>query len=187
MNTKALIADATYRLLTKKPITELTISEIAAESGVSNRTVYNHFQDKFDIAQYICKQIDDEYYFTKNVSIVDLCNGSPERNYGYFWKHSDFFKNTLCYLGQNNLMDYMSELLLARILRNICELQGNNHISDELLASAEYFSYSCLPASYAVLKGVIPKRWQDTAKTCVELYLPKPLYDFFTQHANLKP
>lgn len=182
MHTKTLIADSAYRLLTQKPITELTIADIATEAGVSSRTVYNHFQDKFGITQYICKKIDDEYYLNKNVNIGDLCIKNSERNYSYLWDHELFFKNILCYLGQNNLVDYMSELFLTRILRDIRTLQGCEQISEELLASAEFFSYSTILASYAMLKGVIPKRWQNANIPFTELYLPKPLYEFFSQH-----
>ena len=181
MDTKALIADAAYRLLTKYPITELTLIEIAHEAGVSKRTVYNHFQDKFEIAQYLCKQIDDEYYLNKNVSLADLCGGTPERHYGYFWKHTDFFRNILCYMGQNNLMDYMSELFLKRILRNIRELQGCDEISEDLLAAAEYYAYAAIPGTYAMLRGVIPQRYLRTDKTCVELYMPAPLLNLFSK------
>lgn len=182
MNTKALIADAAYRLLTQKPITELTIAEIAAESGVSSRTIYNHFEDKFEIVQYICKQLDDEYYSKNKVTISDLCFKNAAQNDCYLWKHKLFFLNILCYHGQNNCTDYMSKLMLARILRNIQILQDSKHISEELLASAESYSYTLISLCHAMLKGILPARWQNIDIPACELYMPKPLYEFFSQH-----
>lgn len=177
--TKNLIADKVYELLTKKPITDLSISEITEACGISKRTLYNHFRDKFEIAQYICQRIDDAYYLEKSVTMTDLCEGRQKKDYSYFWDHQDFFRNVLCYQGQNSIADYLSELVLKRSLRDIRQKLGAEEIPVDLLASAEFFAYSVVAASYAMLKGAIPKRFQDSNMNSSELYLPYPLVKLF--------
>lgn len=76
-------------------------------------------------------------------------------------------------------MDFMSEMLLARILRNIREIHGDDVISVELQAAAEYFAYGTIATHYAMLRGIIPRRYLSTDKTGMDLYLPEPLLQFF--------
>lgn len=184
MDTKALIANAAYRLLQKKPITKLTLTEIGHEAGVSKRTVYNHFQDKFEIAQYLCKQIDDAFFSGEQHSVAEYCGENPLPDSSYISEHADFFRNVLCYVGQNSLMDYMAERFLQRLLHDIRMLQGCDEISEEILAAAEFFAYSSVYCSYEMLKGSIPRRYLNTDKSCMNLYMPAPLLNLFTKKQN---
>lgn len=43
------MVEAIRKLAALKPLSAVTVKEIAAESGVSERTFYNHFRDKFDL------------------------------------------------------------------------------------------------------------------------------------------
>lgn len=184
MNTKELIANATYQLLLKKPITKLTLTEIVHEAGVSKRTVYNHFQDKFEIAQYLCAQIENEFFSGKQHSLAEYCGSNPLRYSGYVWDHADFFRNILCYVGQNSLMDYMSERFLQRLLHDVRMEQECDEISQEILASAEFFAYSTVYCSYQMLKGSIPRRYINTDSACMNLYMPAPLLNLFIKNAD---
>ena len=47
--TKEIIARSLVRLATKKSIDKITIQEIAADSGLTKTTFYNHFRDKYDL------------------------------------------------------------------------------------------------------------------------------------------
>ncbi len=50
--TKQALADALKRLLEKKPLTRITISDIAEECGISRMTFYYHFKDIYDLADW---------------------------------------------------------------------------------------------------------------------------------------
>ena len=78
-------------------------------------------------------------------------------------------------------MDYVSELFLQRLLRDIRKAQGCDEISEEVLAAAEYFAYSSTYCSYEMLKGAIPRRYINTGKPCMDLYLPAPLLNLFSK------
>ena len=49
MDTKSKIKEAAYRLFEKESFSRITCSQIINESGVSRRTFYNHFPDKYEL------------------------------------------------------------------------------------------------------------------------------------------
>ena len=49
MDTKSKIKEAAYRLFEKESFSHITCSQIINESGVSRRTFYNHFPDKYEL------------------------------------------------------------------------------------------------------------------------------------------
>ena len=48
-----LLAEALKELAIKHPIEKITIKEITDKAGVIRPTFYNHFQDKFELLEWI--------------------------------------------------------------------------------------------------------------------------------------
>ncbi len=53
MDTKEKIGYALLEKIKKKPLSNITIQEIAKEAQVSKQTFYNYFEDKEALIQYI--------------------------------------------------------------------------------------------------------------------------------------
>ena len=51
-----LLAESFKELALKHPIEKITIKEITDKAGVIRPTFYNHFQDKYEIIEYILKK-----------------------------------------------------------------------------------------------------------------------------------
>ena len=51
--TRNAIADALKRLLAQKPLSRVTVMDIAAECGISRMTFYYHFRDIYDLVGWI--------------------------------------------------------------------------------------------------------------------------------------
>ena len=51
--TKIWIADAMKRLLVKKPLQKIFVTEICREAEIERPTFYYHFQDKYDLMAWI--------------------------------------------------------------------------------------------------------------------------------------
>ncbi|MBO8436926.1 MAG: TetR/AcrR family transcriptional regulator [Spirochaetes bacterium] len=51
--TRKAIADALKRLLMEKPLSRVTVMDIAAECGISRMTFYYHFRDIYDLVGWI--------------------------------------------------------------------------------------------------------------------------------------
>lgn len=54
--TKQVIAESLKRLLLKKPITRITIGDIAEDCNISRNTFYYHFNDIYDLVEWMCEE-----------------------------------------------------------------------------------------------------------------------------------
>ncbi len=51
--TKQMLADALYRILEKKPLDRIRISDLTQECGVNRQTFYYHFHDIYELVEWI--------------------------------------------------------------------------------------------------------------------------------------
>jgi probable dihydroxyacetone kinase regulator len=54
--TKRALETSLKNLLLKKPLTKITISDIANDCGINRMTFYYHFKDIYDLIEWICTQ-----------------------------------------------------------------------------------------------------------------------------------
>ena len=54
--TKRALAASLKHLLLQKPLTKITIRDIAEDCGVSRMTFYYHFKDIYDLAEWTCAE-----------------------------------------------------------------------------------------------------------------------------------
>ena len=52
--TKRALEQSLKNLLLKKPLTKITISDITADCGMNRMTFYYHFQDIYELAEWVC-------------------------------------------------------------------------------------------------------------------------------------
>ncbi len=53
---KVLLADSFKELVLEKSVEKITIKEITDRAGVIRVTFYNHFQDKYELLEWICRE-----------------------------------------------------------------------------------------------------------------------------------
>lgn len=54
-HTEKAIAEAFKKLLSKRPLSKITISDIAEECGINRMTFYYHYRDVYDLIETICE------------------------------------------------------------------------------------------------------------------------------------
>ncbi len=52
-----LLAESLKELTIKQPIEKITIKEITDKAGVIRPTFYNHFQDKYELLEWIIRTL----------------------------------------------------------------------------------------------------------------------------------
>lgn len=52
--TKRAIEQSLKNLLLKKPLTKITINDIAEDCGINRMTFYYHFKDIYDLVEWAC-------------------------------------------------------------------------------------------------------------------------------------
>ena len=54
--TDQILADSLKALVLQKPVEKITIKEITDKAGVIRPTFYNHFQDKYELLEWIIRE-----------------------------------------------------------------------------------------------------------------------------------
>ena len=54
--TDQVLADSLKALVLQKPVEKITIKEITDKAGVIRPTFYNHFQDKYELLEWIIRE-----------------------------------------------------------------------------------------------------------------------------------
>lgn len=106
--TKIQFANALKELMHDKPINKVSVSDIALRAGLSRKSFYNYFQDKYDLINWIC------YSQFVQLRTEALSGGGWEafREFlEFFSTDSGFFSNAIKDMGQNSFGQYFSDLL----------------------------------------------------------------------------
>ena len=140
--TEKSIRNGFIRLLENEPIEQITVTDICAEAGVSKRSFYNYFCDKYDVImkiQAIPEMEDDE----AEVSLHTLENYF-RRRYRWLLEHRGFLRNISLYFGQNSSVlafkDSVIEMLWKIMRKNHPEMEE----TPELCHAVDYFAYGYL-------------------------------------------
>ena len=105
MNVRTQLADSMYDLLTQMPVTAISVQKIADNCGVSRRTFYHYFNDKYDLMAFLLYIRGEQLWYKDG----DLCSFRD-----YYTRHIQFehlpvqvFRNMYEYVGQNDLREFL--------------------------------------------------------------------------------
>ena len=107
--TKNMISEAFTQLLEEKPISKITVKDIADRCEINRNTFYYHFRDIPDLCEYICKQKINEL-------IQNHCQpGSPQEAVSvaaeFFSKHSSSLLHVYQSLPRDVFLRYLNQLV----------------------------------------------------------------------------
>ena len=138
-----LLADALLELSRKKPVDKITIREITEQSGLSNQTFYNYFQDKYDLMLWIYKSVGDkmvEELHTTEYTFRRL----TEDNLQFYADHATFILNALDNTsGMDSYLVQSSENAIAVLEKFILEKNALEELTVREKAHLRMWVYAC--------------------------------------------
>lgn len=107
-STKTILAQALKELMSAHPFEKISVGDICAKCSMSRKSFYYHFQDKYDLMNWIFYtefvgtlqkpgQIEDRQL------LLDICT--------YLYQERSFYRNALKVHGQNSFQDYFLETI----------------------------------------------------------------------------
>ena len=75
--TKAALEESLKRLLLKKPLDKITITDITTDCGISRMAFYYHFKDIYDLVEWSC--VEDG----KNYECLQKCGQGADRKLSF--------------------------------------------------------------------------------------------------------
>lgn len=125
---KVLLSDSFKELVLEKPVEKITIKQITDRAGVIRVTFYNHFQDKYELLEWICREE------VVNPSRILLQNNMQREAVTFIFtallKNKGFYSHVAHTTGQNSFESIMREL--------IAETISEYFLSNEALRSVKY-------------------------------------------------
>ncbi|MGM0413756.1 MAG: TetR/AcrR family transcriptional regulator C-terminal domain-containing protein [Bacillota bacterium] len=121
--TKNAMAAAMKELMAEKPIKKINVKDITDRCGLSRKSFYYHFKDKYDLVNWI--------FYTEFVreikdNGVDYNWELLERICKYFYRNKEFYSKALKAEGQNSFSQYFVEVLRPIILENYKNVFDDN-------------------------------------------------------------
>jgi len=137
--TKRILADGLKKLMQDKALASISISDITSQCGISRNTFYYHFQDKYDLVNWI-------FYteVTPQVSNFTDLEHWPDglaALYDYMLQNRLFYINALSNEGQNSLSDCLMnyyEMLIINVVTN--SNYRLNLSNDEIQVVSKFYS-----------------------------------------------
>lgn len=131
--TKKALASALKTLMEKKGFEKITVSDIAEECGLNRQTFYYHFQDKYDLVNWV-------FY---NDVVVRVLHHDPYENWsdvmldvlGIMQQNRSFYIRAFNTSGQNTFQDYFfsvtKDLLLEIIEDTVAGVRARDGLDEE--------------------------------------------------------
>ena len=106
--TKAVLAMGLKKLLEAQPFVKINVSDICAACGVSRKTFYYHFKDKYDLTQWVFQtefidRLTPEEAGDRWRLFSALCQ--------YFSRERNFYRALFQYEGQNSFREFFQKYL----------------------------------------------------------------------------
>ena len=168
--TKRWIADTMKKLLEKKSLEKIRVTEICEMAEVERPTFYYHFKDKYDLMAWIFFQ---SVYDTDIIS-VDSAAESMEK----MRKEYVFYKRAYEDQSQNPMWAYMHEYFVDRYTK-LAEEMSKDPLTDQIRYSIRLYCYGAVGMTKEWLltdtvpaKEVVVKMFHSMPESLRNIYFP---------------
>ncbi len=105
IDVRAELNASLFSLLKRIPITNISVNMITNECGLSRRTFYNHFSDKYDLMAFLYYCSSENCWFHRG----RVCSFEVAYTRHLSSEHlpADVFYNMFQYVGQNDIRGFM--------------------------------------------------------------------------------
>lgn len=173
---KTLLAESFKELVLQKPVEKITIKEITDRAGVIRVTFYNHFQDKYELLEWICRE-----EILAPVRIL-LGNNMQREAVTFIFtailKNKEFYSHVARTKGQNSFESIVQNLISETIIDYFI----SNHVGKSRKypwmtpkTIADYYSQNLT----FVLMGWIDKAMMVPPEDMVDMY------EFIASHSMM--
>lgn len=138
--TKRALEQSLKNLLLKKPLTKITINDIAEDCGINRMTFYYHFKDIYDLIEWSC--LEDAKRALEQKKDCATWQQSLEQIFTAVLENKPFVMNVYRCVHQEQVEMYLKPLVDRLVLNIIREEIGDMQVSEEDQAFiARVYSY----------------------------------------------
>ncbi len=173
---KFLLAESFKELVREKPIEKITIKEITDKAGVIRVTFYNHFQDKYELVEWIYQE---EIIGPMRILMWnDMIEEAMVVMFNTMQKNRDFYIHAAKLEGQNSFREVVQTGFKDLILSYLEEHASHKTQRYEWLTkerAAEFYAHSLTQLLISWVKSGM----HESSENMVEIYI------FFATHSMM--
>jgi probable dihydroxyacetone kinase regulator len=153
--TKRLLVQSLKKLMASKPLSKITIREIADDSGVNRQTFYYHFQDIYDLVRWMYQE--EAIALVKGHEGVLLWQEGILQLFRYIEENKEICLNTLNSLGHQHIKRLFYEDIHAVIEKTFYSIMDGipNIPEDYAEFLIHYYSIALAAVMESWLRGGI--------------------------------
>ena len=114
-STKVAFFQAFRELIYEKPVSGISVSEIADRARISKATFYRHFRDKYEVMNFH----HGEYLESNPIFSGDYREGTCKL-LAFFLRHQKYYSAIVKYQGQNSFTESLYDLCFQDLKKRIC-------------------------------------------------------------------
>ena len=138
--TKLWIAAAMKRLMVKKSLDKIRVTEICREAEIERPTFYYHFRDKYELVAWI---------FFRDADMTDILSvESAAASMNRMRQEMLFYRRAYEDSSQNALWQYMLEYFADRYLRLAKEKLGAEQLDTQTKFSIRLYCFGCVAMTW---------------------------------------
>lgn len=137
---KDIIADTMIEMLEKNRLSSITITSICEDIGISGRTFYNYFKDKYEVCNYIYDRILDNECWYADGKRVALKQYTENIGKAIYEDYSNVFKHMLSYTGQNSLQEHMYTRGVNDLIEQLGYVGKKELITENNIKQIEFYT-----------------------------------------------
>lgn len=129
------------RLLQRKPLSKITVSEIAEDCGISRMTFYYHFKDIFDLVEWCCTE--DVARAMEGKLTFDTWQEAFLNIFHLARENKPFVTNVLRGVSKEQVMRYLGPFVHDMVKSMVDKLAQDMPVSNEdKLFIADFYEYA---------------------------------------------
>lgn len=127
--TKRALAASLKNLLLQKPLTKITINDIAEDCGISRMTFYYHFKDIYDLVEWTC--VEDAAMALEGKKTYDTWQEGFLNIFHAVQANKPFIMNVYRNVSRERIEKYLEPLIRSLILGVVEEKSAGMTVSEE--------------------------------------------------------
>lgn len=127
--TKRALEQSLKNLLLKKPLTKITINDIAEDCGINRMTFYYHFRDIYDLVEWVC--LEDARKALEEKKTYDTWQQGYLQIFEVVRENKPFVMNVYRCVHQEQVEKYVKPLVDNLVMGIIREEIGDMVVRDE--------------------------------------------------------
>ena len=147
-----LLADSFKELVLEKPVEKITIKEITDRAGVIRVTFYNHFQDKYELLEWICRE--EIVSPTKILFQNNMRREAVTFIFTAILKNKEFYSHVAHTQGQNSFSSTVRQLVSETIEEQFLTNKIGKHEKYSLLTAKWIADYYAMSLTYILMSWI---------------------------------